>query len=101
MLYPLEHQNLVSATVCKANKTACNVQFGLYAQLYRGILMIERYLPLCQILPDSIQVTELSVLNLMNLSIKSAHAALSLSLHSIANSIFSGFQCDKRPLFAR
>jgi len=56
--------------------------------------MTERYLPLCQILPDSIQVTELSVLNLMNLSIKSAHAALSLSLHSIASSMVSVTQAS-------
>lgn len=73
----------------RSNKTFWPVQFWLYAQPYRGIVLTERYLPLCQILPDFVQVTEFSVLNLMNLSIKSAYAALSLSLHSIASSMVS------------
>lgn len=94
MVYPLEQQHLVGSTICKAKITNLNVQVRIYAQPYRGTLLTEQYLPLCQILPDSIQLTELSVLNLINLSMKPAHAALSLGLPSIANLLVSVWQAS-------
>lgn len=65
--------------------TDLNTKVRMHSHPCRGTLLTERYLPLCQIFPDSIQLNELSVLNLINASKKPADAALSVGLPSTAN----------------